>query len=191
MKSNRLSKKNTKQKRNNQFLTMSKQIRDTDVLEVGYYHNLIDYQNDARDLFTYINSASNDYSQYRDIYANFKMLSVTFNIVPAYIYTASQSDNAVGLFAQRQGVYEASPVSQSVSTVVQYPGTKGIHNYKNSTHTFTINNGDWYSNAETNSAVSRIAKLTYYVAWYKVATTNTAQGIVQVRVRLAAKCKLI
>jgi len=170
---------------------MYKQIRETDILEIGYYHNVVDYQNDARDLFTNMNSMSSDFSQYRDIYANFKILAVRFEVIPAYVYTQTPSDNAMGLFAVRQGIFEASPLSQSVSTVIQYPHTRKLHNYKYLSFGIEVNNGDWFTNTETNTAVSRVAKLTYYNAWYKVATTNTAQSIVQVKVKLAAKCKLI
>ncbi len=172
-------------------MTVPRQISETDLLEVAYYHNLIDYQNDARDLFTYMNSGSNDYSQYRDIYSNFKIVGVVFEIIPAYKIPTALSDNAMGLFGCRQGIYEASPVAQSVSTIVQYPGTKHLHNYNQLQFAIPVNNGDWFTNTETNSATSRVAKLTYYCAWYKVATTNTAQSIVQVKVKLLAKCKLI
>lgn len=185
------NRRNSKRKNFKKSLTIQRQINDTDVIEVGYYHNLIDYQNDARDLFTQMNSLSSDYSQYRDIYANFKIVGVQISIIPAYVYTVTASDNAMGVFASRQGLYEASPITQSVSTVVQYPGTKGIHNYRRSSHSISINNGDWFTNTETNTQVSRVPKITYYCAWYKVATTNTAQSIVQVRVRMRAKCKLI
>ena len=161
------------------------------IIEVGYYHNLLDYTNDARDLFTQIASNSNDYSQYRDIYANFKMLSVSFSIVPAFAYTVTPSDNAVGLFAVKQGIYEASPATQSVTTVVAYPGAVGLHNYRPLDVSIPINNGDWFSNLETQSLTSRIAKLIYYCSWYRLASTNTAQSIIQVRVVMAAKCRLV
>ena len=172
-------------------LSIPRQINDGTIIEVGYYHNLIDYTNDARDLFSNIASNSNDYSQYRDLYANFKILSVKFEIIPAFAYTVTPSDNAVGLFAVRQGIYEASPATQSVTTVVAYPGSKRLHNYKNMSLSIPVNNGDWFSNVETNSLTSRIAKLTYYCSWYRLASTNTAQGIVQVKTVLAAKCRIV
>jgi len=97
----------------------------------------------------------------------------------------------MGLFGARQGIFEASPLTQSVSTVTQYPGTRPLHNYKGRTYNFPVVNGNWFTNTETNTATSRVPKFTYYAAWYKVATTNTAQSIVEIRVRLVAKGKLI
>ena len=187
-----MKKKNgkTKVKKSN-GLSIPRQISDGTIIEVGYYHNMIDYTNDARDLFSQIASNSNDYSQYRDIYANFKILSVKFEVIPAFAYTVTPSDNAVGLFAVRQGIYEASPATQSVTTVVAYPGSKKLHNYKYMSLNIPVNNGDWFSNLETNSLSSRIAKLIYYCSWYRLASTNTAQGIIQVRTVLAAKCRLV
>ena len=91
----------------------------------------------------------------------------------------------------RQGVYEATPTTQSVTTVVAYPGSRPLHNYKRLTLSLPVNNGDWFSNVETNSLTSRIAKLTYYCSWYRLASTNTAQGIIQIRTVMAAKCRLI
>lgn len=160
-------------------------------IEVGYYHNLIDYQNDARDLFTYMSSGSADFSQYRDLYLNFKMVNVSFTVVPAFKLPVSLSDNAMGLFGARQGVFESSPISQSISTLVQYPGTRPLHNYNGRTYNFPIVSGDWFTNTDTNTAQSRVPKFTYYCAWYKVATTNTAQSIVEVKIKLVARGKLI
>lgn len=119
------------------------------------------------------------------------MVQVSFKVVPAYAIPVALSDNAMGLFAARQGIYEASPLTQSVSTVTQYPGTRPLHNYRGRTYNFPIVSNDWFSNTETNTAVSDVPKFTYYCAWYKVATTNTAQSIVQVTVKLVAKGKLI
>lgn len=172
-------------------MTLTKQIRSHDLIEVGFYHNLIDHQNDARDLFTGVNASSNDYSQYRDIYSSFRPRSVVFTIVPVLLNTSINSDCAMGLFGVRQGIYEGAPVTQSVSTVIQYPGTKGLHNLKPLSVSFPFSDPEWFSNTETNTATSRVFKLTYYCAWYKVATTNTAQAIVQVRVVLEGKGKLI
>jgi len=119
------------------------------------------------------------------------MVYVSFSIVPAYLLTTAGSDNAMGLFGTRQGIFEASPLTQSVSTIIQYPGTRGLHNYKPRTYGFPIVSGEFFSNTDTNLANTRVPKFTYYCAWYKVATTNTAQSIVQVKVRLVAKGKLI
>ena len=186
----RNNKKISKVKKSN-GLSIPRQIADGTMIEVGYYHNLIDYTNDARDLFTQIAGNSNDYSQYRDIYANFKIVSVRFETIPAFAYTVTPSDNAVGLFAVRQGIFEASPATQSVTTVVAYPGSRRLHNYKTMILNIPVNNGDWFTNVETNSLSSRIAKLTYYCSWYRLASTNTAQGIVQVKVVMAARCRLV
>lgn len=193
----RRNKRNNKGKSNKRgsqrtgTLSLYKQLVETSVLEVGFYHNLLDYQNDARDLFTQMNSGSNDYSQYRDIYTHFKMIQVSFTVVPAFAIPVALSDNAMGLFGMRQGIFESSPISQSVSTLAQYPGTRPLHNFKGRVYSYPIISSEWFSNTETNTAVSDVPKFTYYTAWYKVATTNTAQAIVQVKVKLVAKGKLI
>lgn len=160
-------------------------------LEVGYYHNLIDYQNDARDLFSLMNSSSNDWSQYRDIYSQFKLVSVVFTVIPALLNSAVVSDSAMGLFALRQGIFEASPSTQSVSTVLQYPGTLPLHNMKGGDYKYSLYPTNFFSNTDVNAANTIVPKVTYYAAWYKIATTNTAQSIVQVRVRIQARGKLI
>jgi len=172
-------------------LSLYKQLMESASLEVGYYHNLIDYQNDARDLFNSLNALSSDYSQYRDIYTNFKIVYVTFKVVPAYLIPTALSDNAMGLFGMRQGIYESTPITQSVSTLTQYPGTRPLHNFRGRVYSYPVLNSEWFSNTELNTNVSDVPKFTYYAAWYKVATTNTAQSIVQVKVRLVAKGKLI
>lgn len=188
--------KSTTYRRRGRKTTKTAMYRDPDSigvanLEVGYYHNLIDYQNDARDLFSLMNSSSNDWSQYRDIYSQFKLVSVVFTVIPALLNSAVISDSAMGLFALRQGIFEASPSSQSVSTVLQYPGTLPLHNMKEGNYKFSLYPTNFFSNTDVNAANTTVPKVTYYAAWYKIATTNTAQAIVQVRVRIQARGKLI
>jgi len=160
-------------------------------IEVGYYHNLIDYQNDARDLFTIMASTSNDWAQFRDIYSQFRIVSVVFTVIPALFNSATVSDSAMGLFAVRQGIFETSVSTQSVSTVLQYPGTSPLHNMKEGQYTFKVYPTNFFSNTDVNAANTTVPKVTYYSSWYKLATTNTAQGIVQVRVRLLARGRII
>lgn len=188
--------KTTTYRRRARKTTKTAMYRDPDSigvanLEVGYYHNLIDYQNDARDLFSLMNSSSSDWSQFRDIYSQFKLVSVTFTVIPALLNSAVVSDSAMGLFALRQGIFEASPSSQSVSTVLQYPGTRPLHNMKGGNYSYSLYPTNFFSNTDVNAANTIVPKVTYYAAWYKIATTNTAQAIVQVRVRIQARGKLI
>ena len=87
--------------------------------------------------------------------------------------------------------FEASVSSQSVSTVLQYPGTRPLHNMKGGNYSYSLYPTNFFSNTDVNAANTTVPKVTYYAAWYKIATTNTAQAIVQVRVRIQARGKLI
>lgn len=160
-------------------------------LETSHYITLVDYANSATDLFSSMASGSNDYSQYRDIYSEFRMISVQFDFQPAFVNSSVSTDNAMGMFGVKQGVYEATPTTVSVATLQTYPGSQMIHNQVPKSLRYKIYPSSWFGNVETNSLASRIPKFIFYTSWYRLANTNTGQGIIRVRVWLQARGKIV
>lgn len=160
-------------------------------LEASFYVTLTDSTNTAQDLFTAMAQNSNDYSQYRDIYSQFRMLSVQFDIMPASINSTVNSDISFGLFGVKQGLFENTPATVSVLTLQTYPGSEYLHNMIPKTYKYKIYPSYWFQNNETQALNAVIPKVTFYCSWYKLGNTNTNQGLIRARVYLQARGKIV
>ena len=188
--------KSTTYRRRTRKTTKTPMYRDPDLigvvsLETSHYVTLVDSANSAYDLFSSMASGSNDYSQYRDIYSQFRMVSVQFDIHPAFVNSSTTTDNAIGMFGVKQGVFEGTPTTVSVLTLQTYPGSELMHNQIPKSLKYKVYPSYWFQNNETQSLNAVIPKFIFYTSWYRTANTNTNQGIIRVRVWLQARGKIV
>lgn len=159
--------------------------------ETSHYVTLVDSANTATDLFTSLASGSTDYSQYRDIYSQFRLVSVIFEVMPSFLNSAVTTDVSMGMFGVKQGVFEGSPITISVSQLQTYQGSEFLHNQIPKSYKYKIYPSYWFHNNETQSLTSVIPKFIFYTSWYRMANTNTNQGLIRVRVFCQARGKIV
>jgi len=138
-----------------------------------------------------MNSISTDFSQYRDVFSEFKILGVTFEQIPITKVSTTRSDLAMGVFAVRQGIFDITVSPVSVTTAVQYPFNVPLRNQEAFTRFVPCNCSNWFPNSIANTSVSPVPKFNYYFAWYAVASTNTAQNIFVVKIKVLARGRII
>ena len=150
---------------------------------------LQDDVNQAFDIMANMSTASNDWTQLRYTYSQFKVTAVIVDSSPFLVSPMFVTDPASGFAGIREGYWEAVPTTFVVADLVRFPNVAPINNMLPFSMTKKIIGGDWFNSVATSTVDSSMPKLIFYASWSYWATTNIRKNTLRIRVYMIAKNK--
>lgn len=147
-----------------------------------------DSANGAYDLHDTI-SLSNDFIALKAEYGLIKFTKLIIDMEPYFPYSALATDQAVGAFGVRQGVFDNTVTVKNLADVSTLPGSILVTNKTKHTHITPIF-GDFFASNLQNTQTSDVPKVNFYFAWDTLATTNTDKSLFRLKLVVLAKSKL-
>lgn len=185
-------KKNNKRNRktvNSGVAQLSKQLFEKDlyVLDIGF--SLPDSGNTGYDLFSVI-ATGTDFTNNALSYGEYSWIAAEFNFMPYFQYSSLITDQAIGAFGTRQGVFDVTVTAKTFLNVLREPGAFLVTNKKPWSFKMPITQRRYISTSETQTITSDVPKVNFYVAYSVLATTNINLGEIHVRALVKYRAKL-
>jgi hypothetical protein len=173
----------------NEKVSLYKQINQSDYYVIDFIQGVQDSSSYADDVFTQM-SAVTDYVDLIALYGQIKIITLDFAYKPYLVVPLAFTDVANGVFALRQGFFNApTPATISLGQAIELPGSILHNNMREFKYRYDIVDSPWFSSSTTNTLTSIVPKIIWYFSYNTTTTTNSNKALLHVRMAVLAKAR--